>query len=339
MYERFFGFNERPFELTANPAYLVLTPSHQEALSNLEYAIGGRKPITLLTGEAGSGKTTLIRAALKRQPASVHGVHVHNPTLTRAEFVQTMAALFGLSNEAAASKAVLLAELKDLLQRRREQSELTVLVIDEAQSLPSELLEEIRLLVNLETDEEKLLSVVLAGQPELVVRLNQTELRQLKQRIALRCELRPLTLPETAAYLAGRIQAAGGVGAQVFTREAVAVIAEQSGGIPRVVNVIADNALLGSFAAGERPVTSQTVRDVCRDFHFGDVAEPVPAPPPDAATSIGILDARRGHRVLAVDGSAQPEPSDRRPGASTDQAPAAAPKRRSFSLFGSGGLS
>ena len=130
-----------------------------------------------------------------------------------------------------------------------------MLIVDEAQSLPLDLLEEIRLLANIETDDEKLLSVIIAGQPELVGRLNDESLRQLKQRIALRCELRPLTLQETAAYIAGRIRAAGGVGARVFTREAVELIHERSRGIPRTISVIADNALLGGFAAGQRPVS------------------------------------------------------------------------------------
>ena len=144
--------------------------------------------------------------------------------------------------------------------------ESTVLLVDEAQSLPRDILEEIRLLANIETNERKLLTVILAGQPEVTALLNDPTLRQLKQRIALRCELRPLTLQETAGYLAGRIRAAGGVGAQVFTREAVTLIHERSGGVPRTISVIADNALLTGFAVGQRPVNSATVREVCRDF-------------------------------------------------------------------------
>ena len=141
--------------------------------------------------------------------------------------------------------------------------------MDEAQSLPLDILEEIRLLANIETNERKLLSVIMAGQPEVTTLLNDPGLRQLKQRIALRCELRPLTLQETAGYLAGRIRAAGGVGAQVFTREAVTLIHERSQGIPRTISVIADNALLTGFAVGQRPVNSATVREVCRDFDLG----------------------------------------------------------------------
>jgi general secretion pathway protein A len=279
MYEDFFGFNRRPFDLTPNPKFLVLTDSHREALSNLEYGIASGKGITLLLGEAGSGKTTIIRAALERQPQRVHCVHLHNPTLTREEFVQMLAARFNLSEQAQHSKTSMLLELEALLKQRRASDEATVLVIDEAQSLPSDLLEEIRLLANIETDDEKLVSVIIAGQPELIERLNDVSLRQLKQRIALRCELRPLTLQETAVYIAGRIRAAGGVDARVFTREAVELIYERARGIPRTISVIADNALLGGFASGIRPVNSQIVRDVCRDFDIrapfeGDAAGP-----------------------------------------------------------------
>jgi len=266
MYERFYGFRERPFDLTPNPRFLVMTSGHQEALSNLEYAIASRKGVTVLIGEAGSGKTTLIRTAIGRQSGTVHCVHIQNPALTRAEFVEMLAARFGLSEHARESKTALLVELEAEVQKRREAGEATLLVIDEAQSLSLELLEELRLLANIETDEEKLLLLVIAGQPELAERLNALELRQLKQRVALRCELRPLTLQETFGYLAGRIRAAGGVGAQVFTREAVMLIHEQAKGIPRTMNVLADNALVAGFASEQRPVTSALVRDVCRDF-------------------------------------------------------------------------
>src|SRR5687768_8087622 len=200
MYESFFGFRERPFDLSPDPHYLVLTPAHREALSNLEYAIASQKGVTLLVGEAGTGKTTVIRAALERQPERVHCVHLRNPALDRREFVEMLASQFGLSAHAATSKTALLLELEALLAARRGRGESSVLIVDEAQSLPLELLEEIRLLANIETADEKLLSVILAGQPELSDRLNERPLRQLKQRVALRCELSPLTLQEGCAY-------------------------------------------------------------------------------------------------------------------------------------------
>ena len=319
MYERFFGLNERPFDLTPNPRYLVLTESHREVLMNLEYGIASRKGITLLIGEAGSGKTTVIRAAIERQPSRVHAVHLHNPTLTREEFIEMLASHFQLGDRAATSKATMLIELEALLKRRRDAGEITALIVDEAQSLSLELLEEIRLLANIETDDEKLLSVIIAGQPELAARLNETSLRQFKQRIALRCELRALTGPETAAYVAGRIRAAGGVGAMVFTREAVALVHQYSRGIPRTISVICDNALLGGFAAGQHPVGSAIVHDVCRDFDLSPETEnPLKARgsllakgPLDGPRS-ALVDPARGGALDSGRGGSAPAPAKNR---------------------------
>lgn len=288
MYESFFNLKARPFDLTPSPKFLVLTDSHREALRNLEYGIASRKGITLLIGEAGAGKTTIIRSAVERQPVLVHCVHLNNPTLTRDEFVEMLATKFGLTDRAFTSKTQLLLELEVMLNERRLRGETTVLIVDEAQSLSLELLEEIRLLANMETDDEKLMSVIIAGQPELAERLNQRELRQLKQRVALRCELRALTQQEAEAYVAGRIRAAGGVGAAVFTREAVALIHQAARGLPRTINVIADNALLGGFAAGVRPVGSPIVADVCRDFDLlpgQSIVGPSQAPAPSQERS------------------------------------------------------
>lgn len=287
MYEQFYGLRERPFDLTPNPRFLVMTDSHQEALDNLHYGIASRKGITLLVGEAGAGKTTVIRAAIERQHGHVHSVYLSNPTLSRAEFVEMLAAQFGLSARASGSKSTFLLELERLLRERRDRDERTILVLDEAQSMALDLLEEVRLLANIETNEDKLLSLIMAGQPELADRLNETSLRQLKQRVALRCSLRPLTLGETAAYLAGRIRAAGGVGAQVFTREAVKLIHEAALGLPRTISVIADNALLGGFAAGQRPVDTHVVREVCRDF---DLRASGVAPAPSLRVMAAVAD-------------------------------------------------
>ena len=334
MYEQFFGFRERPFDLTPNPRYLVLTPMHREALSNLQYAIASRKGVTLLVGEAGAGKTTVIRAALEDQPQRVHCVHINNPALTRDEFVELLAVRFGLSARARESKAALLIELEDLLRRRQEQGETTVLIVDEAQSLPLELLEEIRLLANIETESEKLLSVIIAGQPEIGHRLNESSLRQLKQRIVLRCELKPLELRETAAYLTGRIRAAGGTGAEVFTREAVVMIHEQARGVPRTINVLADNALLAGFAMGERPVGTRIVNEVCRDFDFDGSAAPRRTPADTArgpvthgAPKPALGDAGNGDRpprMLPEDDEDSPRPA---------MFSAVQGKRRLFSFF------
>ena len=296
MYERFFGLAERPFELTPNPRYLVLTPSHEEALANLRYGITARKGITLLLGDAGMGKTTILRKALSIQVRAAGDddegwVFLNNPTLTRQEFLEVLADGFGLGPDAAASKPRLLAGLRRVLEERGRRGLASALIVDEAQSLPHELLEELRLLVNIESDTEKLLPLVLAGQPELADRLNDRGLRQLKQRIALRCRLRPLTLGETASYIATRIRLAGGDAGRLFTRDAVIAIHEASEGIPRTISVICDNALLGGFAADRCPVDADIVREVCDDFDVGGgaaaPAPPVPRrlafPPPGAA--------------------------------------------------------
>ena len=335
MYEAFFGLSDRPFDLTLNPRYLVLTDAHREVLSTLEYAVTSRAGVTLLIGEAGSGKTTLIRAAMERQPSRVHCVHLHNPVLTREEFFETLASAFGLSKRARQSKAVLLAELESLLRKRRDADETSVLIVDEAQSLPVPLIEEIRLLANIETNDCKLLSLILAGQPELADRLNEQALRQLKQRVALRCDLRPLTATETAGYIAGRLLIAGGAGATIFTQQAVAAIHEYAAGIPRTISVIADNALLGGFGAGERPVSSQTVRTVCRDFALmpgANGATPNGSQP--AATNgkprveeDNLLDLRR--RLAAYEQDA-PDAGRDRPGRFVSDAPV---RKKRFAFF------
>ena len=314
MYERFFNLRERPFDLTPNPRFLVMTEGHREALSNLEYAITARKGLTVLIGEAGCGKTTIIRTAIERQPSRIHCVHVTNPALTREEFVETLATQFELSQAARTSKATMLAELEALLRRRRDADETTLLVVDEAQSLSNELLEEIRLLANIETADEKLISLVLAGQPELSAQLNQESLRQLKQRVALRCELRPLTAAETLAYLAGRVRAAGGVASKIFTREAATLLHEHSRGIPRVVNVLADNALLAAFGKQTPQITSQVIADIARDFHLTSGGAEAPAskhqaePAPVVEANSTEADVQAGQNDKAAAGTPEPSP-------------------------------
>jgi general secretion pathway protein A len=267
MYEAFYGLRERPFELVPNPRFLFLTSRQREALSNLQYGLTTARGLTLLIGEAGTGKTTLVQAALADpSTAGVRVVLMSNPTLTRAEFFEFLARAFNLDEEAGVSKTRFLFEVRRELQERHQAGVVSALVIDEAQSIPYELLEEIRLFSNIETTTSKLLNVILAGQPELSDRLNDTTLRQLKQRISLRCQLKPMELNETASYIAGRIRIAGGRPEQIFTREAVAAVYAASGGLPRTVNVLCDNALIGGFAAQVRPINVAFVEEVCRDF-------------------------------------------------------------------------
>lgn len=272
LYSRFYGLAEPPFDLTPNPRFLFLSTHQREALSSLRYALATSKGFTLILGDAGTGKTTLVRTALAElvdRPSRY--VLVSNPTLQRAEFYEFLAREFGLSPAAAHSKARFLSDLQPIVEARFAAGGLTGLIVDEAQSMPHELLEEIRLLGNIETTTTKLLNIVLCGQPELADRLNDPSLRQLKQRIALRCELRPLSLDETAAYISGRLRIAGGAPAEIFTRETVIAIYQAAAGIPRTINVLCDNVLLGGFAAQARPIPVGIVSEVCRDFDIGTV--------------------------------------------------------------------
>ena len=271
MYTHFFGLQERPFGLTSNLKYFLLTPKHQEALANLEYGLADGDGVTLLLGEAGTGKTTLLRKVLaehlqRPSAAPVRWAYLNNPKLRPHEFFDSLAHAFGLSPGAARDKSAFLREFECNLAAYREKRGLTVLIVDEAQSLPDELLEEVRLLANIETETEKLLRIVLAGQPGLGNRLNEAALPQLKQRVGLRCTLPSLDLQESAIYIAHRLVLAGGDPGQCFSREAVMTIYERSRGILRTINVIADNALLTGFAADQRPVGRDIVLDVCRDF-------------------------------------------------------------------------
>jgi general secretion pathway protein A len=289
MYGQFFGLTEPPFDLTPDPRFLFLTPRLREALSNLRYGLGASRGFTVLLGDAGTGKTTLVRAALSGLgDVASRYVLLNNPTLGRSEFYEFLAAEFGFSAQAASSKTRFLYELQQDVRDRFAKGGLTGLIVDEAQSMPHALLEEIRLLGNIETTTSKLLNIVLSGQPELADRLNEPSLRQLKQRVALRCELKPLTLDEAAAYISGRLRIAGGAPEKIFTAQAVHAIHQASGGIPRSINVLCDNALVSGFAAQVKPVNIALVADVVRDFdleknaavHTGAAPTVAPAPSP-----------------------------------------------------------
>jgi general secretion pathway protein A len=337
MYQSFYGLRELPFELTPNPKYLFLTRQLREALSALEYGLFSAKGITALIGEAGTGKTTLIHAALESERCrNVSCVYLNNPALTREEFGETLSLRFGLSARAAESKAILLHELEHVLRERRVRGQITALVIDEAQSLSGDLLEEVRLLANFETATEKLLPLVLAGQPELRDRLNEPSLRQLKQRVTIRCEITPFSQQETAAYIAQRVRTAGGDAARLFTRQAVMLIHDRSGGIPRTISVMCDNALLTGLGLGRQPVDSEIVLEVARDFDL--VARQTPYPsisrPADdrwpSGGEIGSEPPDRGN-TFAPDVVVQ----EAEPPAEDEHEMFATPRRpRRFSLFG-----
>jgi len=289
MYLDFFGFSTTPFELTPDPRFLYLPRGHQEALSMLQYGVMSGKGLTVLTGEAGLGKTTILKAAL----GQLHGVAnrvitISNPALTRAEFIEVIARSLNATELIGSSKPAVLVALENALVRDHENGMRTVLIADEAHVMPNELLEEIRLLGNFETATAKLLSIILVGQPELAGRLNEPSLRQLKQRVALRSWLVPFTAGETAAYIDTRLRVAGRPGSEVFSAEAVDKVHSFSRGIPRVINVLCDNALLTAFAADQRMVNASVIEEVGKDFDLeGDAPEPQataePVPPPIAS--------------------------------------------------------
>lgn len=309
MYEKFFGLSERPFDLTSNPRYLFLTSSHREALSNLEYGISARTGVTLLIGEAGTGKTTLIKATLEsHETRKTFAVYLNNPTLTRNEFLEFLEREFHLNSGTSASKVQILRELEDALRRQFDLGVTPALIIDEAQSLSHELLEEVRLLANMETATEKLLPIVLAGQPELAERLDQPSLRQLKQRVGLRCYLRPLELSETAAYIAVRVRIAGGDATRLFTRDAVQMIYERAQGIPRTVSVICHNALISGYALKKSPVGSDVVAEVCRDFALTESVPSLATPYPSGTANNGGHHLREGLRAGSSKSEAVPPP-------------------------------
>jgi general secretion pathway protein A len=278
MYERYYGLLERPFDLSPNPRFLCFTPQHREALAHLEYGLAGRPGVTVLVGEAGTGKTTLVRKALQASNAHSTIVHLSNPTLTRAEFFEYLAGGFGFTADAGRSKIQFLRELQESLNN--EFAPRLALVVDEAQSVPYELLEEIRLLTNAESGNGRSIAVALVGQPELARRLDEARLRQLKQRVVLRCELTPLSLKDTAAYISGRVKTAGGEATQLFSRDAVVAIHQYSHGIPRVISVICDNALVNGFAAEQKPVGAATVLEVCRSLSLTPETKPASAAAP-----------------------------------------------------------
>jgi general secretion pathway protein A len=297
MYEQFFGLTERPFDLTPDWRYLYLTPMHREALVAIQYGVTARRGIVVVVGEAGTGKTTVVRSALRAlRTKNVRHVYLSNPMLTRAEFMKFLAHDFKLSLDSESCKTDLLSELTAKLTRLHSAGRAAVLVVDEAQSMPHELFEEIRLLANIETRTAKLLQVVILGQPELADRLNEPSLRQLKQRVAIRSKLKPLDLRATAALIAGRIRVAGGKPADIFTPRAVELIYVHSGGVPRTINVICDNALVGGFGADVKPVGADVIEDVCREFDLPALVNlSVSTPETSGSTS----EARAVHQAAA----------------------------------------
>ena len=269
MYKQFFGLTKNPFEISPDPFFYHATPRHNEALANLHYGVGRRKGFIVITGEVGTGKTLLVRCLLAElRKNNIAFGYVFNPLLSTTEFFQYIMADLGLQYTGR-SKTEMLLDLNRFLIQRHARGLITALVVDEAQALRPELLEEVRLLTNLETSQQKLLQIVLMGQPELEGILDSPGLRQLKQRVSLRCQLLPLDEEQTHGYVLSRLERAGAKAEPaIFEPEALVKIHEYSRGIPRIINNLCENAMVNAFARQERTVTADMITEVAADFRL-----------------------------------------------------------------------
>src|SRR5205809_1644625 len=260
MYTEFYGLKELPFALTPDPRYIYFTPSHTEVMANLHYGIESGKGLIVVTGEVGTGKTTMLRWVMQRLDRSVLVAYVFNPRLAVPEFYQHLASLFDIRNWE--NKSDFLIEFGRVLEARHSRGLRTVLIIDEAHGLSTQVLEEIRLLCNFESDTAKQLQIVLTGQPELREGLNNPELRQLKQRVALRCEIKALpTVEEASQYIKSRLKVAGAY-REIFSPGAIDYIFRCTSGIPRAINNVCDNAMLNCFAKGDSLISRAINKEV-----------------------------------------------------------------------------
>lgn len=274
LYQTHFGLVQAPFNITPDPSFLYLSASHREGLAQLSYGIRAKRGFVVLTGEVGTGKTTLVHALLNDLAGSCQSALIFSTIVSPADLLRSVCEEFGLIEPKKPVQEIhdYLVSLNEFLLESYRRGENCALIIDEAQNLSAEVLESIRLLSNFETSKDKLMQILLVGQPELAVRLNSPELRQLKQRVMLRHHLRPLSLQECREYVCNRLKIAGGDPA-IFTPDALESIHSCSGGIPRVVNVLCDNALLTGFALGRKEIDPAIIHEVAEDLSI--IANPV----------------------------------------------------------------
>lgn len=269
MYLQFYGLREAPFGPTPDPKFLFQSSRHREALAQLIYGVRERKGFIVLTGEIGTGKTTLLRTLLERLDATTHVAYVHNSALGIEGLLEYVLHDWGVKSEAT-SHAQRLFELNEFLIEQHREGLSPVLVIDEAQNLSIETLEAVRLLSNFETTHQKLMQILLVGQPELRDKLNTPELRQLKQRIGIRCHIAPLSAEETRLYIRHRLRVAGATDAGIFTDAAIQKIVEYSKGTPRVINIVCDHCLLSGYADSKRRIDASIAAEAIEYLEEGE---------------------------------------------------------------------
>jgi len=258
MYNKFYNFKEKPFNVTADPSFFFLSKKHNEAFSHLIYGIEQRKGILEITGEIGTGKTTLCRVLLNHLGVNTKTAFILNPNFSEIQLLQIIVSDFGIKTKNK-SRSALIDKLNNFLLQETAKGGNVVLIIDEAQNLKPNQLEHIRLLSNLETEKEKLLQIILVGQPELRKRLLLSQLRQLNQRIAVKYHILPLEKYEIAKYINHRLKIAGSNGSVKFSKESVGEIFIFSGGIPRLINIVCDRALLAGFVQGDKKITREII--------------------------------------------------------------------------------
>jgi general secretion pathway protein A len=271
MYKEFYGLTRNPFELSPNPFFFYPTSRHAEALATLTYGVLRRKGFVVVTGEVGTGKTLLVRCLLDALTQNkVAFAFIYNPIISVPEFLTQVIDDLGISTSATLSKREALARLNNYLVKRSSKDKITALVVDEAQLLSWELLEEIRLLTNLETTEHKLLQIVLLGQPEFERKLDSQELRQLKQRVGLRCSLRPLDSIEIKGYIHQRLKLAGANShaTAIFPDETITLIQQVTLGIPRLINTLCENSLLLGFWHQQHQISWEIVLEAAADLRL-----------------------------------------------------------------------